>query len=120
MSKFADRGRPANAKFPKKGATVSGTVLKVEEVDVKKFVGGLPTNESAGYTQIDVVIQTATGKQVLHTGGNMFDAIDAALDKAKLSDLVSGHKIAVTYVGDGDLNASGIPSKLYEASVQHA
>ena len=120
MSKFADRGRPANAKFPKIGTTVSGVVLKVEEADVKVIENGKPTNQSAGYTQIDVILQTSTGKQVLHTGGNMFDAIDAALDKAKLQDLVSGHKLSVTFSAEGDLNGAGVPSKLYTATVEHA
>lgn len=126
MSNFKNRiTRTPSAKFPTLGTTVAGTVLEVAEAPVPEFANGRPvaakTNiDSSVFTQVDITLQTEAGNVVLHTGGQMFDAIDVALDKRKLSDLVTGHQLSVTWSEIGDLNNAGIPSKVYTATVEPA
>lgn len=127
MSNFKNRiTRTPSAKFPTLGTSVSGTVLAIAEAPVPDFgENGRPTGpklniDGSVYTQVDITIQTESGNVVLHTGGQMFDAIDEALDKKKLENLVTGHELTVTWTGIGALNGAGLPSKEYTATVEAA
>lgn len=124
MSNFKNRiTRTPSAKFPTMGTVVSGTVLAIAEAPVPDFgENGRPTEakkniDGSVFTQIDITLQTDTGNVVLHTGGQMFDAIDEALDKKKLENLVTGNQLTVTWSSLGELNTAGIPSKVYSATV---
>jgi hypothetical protein len=104
---------------------VSGTVLAIAEAAVPEFDRGRPvaakTNiDGTVFTQVDITLQTEAGNVVLHTGGQMFDAIDAALDAKGLENLVTGHQLSVTWSAIGAPNSADVPSKVYTATVKPA
>jgi hypothetical protein len=123
MSKFSDRATILpSAKFPFVGTVVEGRVLSlatnpVPEFEKGRMVGTRELATGGKMTQLDVTLQTADGKVVLHTKGGIFNAIAKALDAAELEDLMTGYTLAVEYVGDGEPGPEGNARKLYEATV---
>ena len=127
MSEFKNRiTRTPSAKFPTMGTTVSGMVLSIVEAPVPEFgdkgkpIGAKLNVDGSVFTQVDIVLQTGSGNVVLHTGGQMFEAIDSALDEVGLENLVTGHTLSVTWSGLGELNTADIPSKVYTVTVTPA
>lgn len=123
---FRDRTGPKSAKFPAIGTVVEGTVVALADAPVPEFVNGRPAGpkfnvDGSLFTQLDVTLDTDAGKVVLHTGGAIFDAIADALDAVGIDDLVTGHRVAVTYIGNGPKAASSeFPPKQYSAVVTPA
>lgn len=129
MSKFSERAAyTPSAKFPTIGTKISGTVLSVvNDAPIPIFEGGRMVGNRVGLDkkpmhQVDVTIETAEKKKlVFHTNGPLFDAIDAALDEAGLTDLISGYSISVEYTGDGESAAAGLnPPKEYAVEIAPA
>ena len=78
MGKFTNAIRLPSAKFPTVDISYSGVVLDLVDVDVPAFningqIDGVVTNEDGEVLQqVDVTLETATGKVILHTGGAIY------------------------------------------------
>jgi hypothetical protein len=124
---FKDAIRLPSAKFTEVGATVSGTVLTLEDADVPHFnsqgrIEGVELNED-GTTkqQVDVTLETPSGKIVLHTGGAITFAIGRALGELGAEDLEPGDQLQIEYTGDGQPTAKGRNApKQYTATITKA
>lgn len=124
MSKFSDRATILpSAKFPTIGSKVSGKVVSLATNPVPDFdesgrmIGIRQLATGGDMTQLDVTLESSAGKVALHTRGAIFAAIDAALGKAKLDDLLTGYTLTVEYVADGPESALGNAPKIYQATV---
>lgn len=125
MGMFSTPLRRPSARFGNKGDTVTGIVTELRVAPVPDFddngriVGPKFDIEGNPVNQIDVGIRLDDGNEViLHTRGEVFAAIQSALNAAKKDDLNVGDRLSVTYTGDGEPAAEGLnPPKLYEASV---
>lgn len=125
MSKFSDRASILpSAKFPSIGSKVTGKVLSLATNPVPEFdeitgrmVGIRQLATGGDMTQLDVTLDTDEGKLVLHTKGGVFSAIERALNKAKLDDLLTGYTLTVEYTGDGEPSTQGNSPKVYAVTV---
>lgn len=124
MSKFSDRAAILpSAKFPVIGAKVAGKVFSLATNPVPEFdesgrmVGIRQLATGGDMTQLDITLETEAGKLVLHTKGGVFSAIERALTKAKLDDLLTGHTLTVEYTSDGETSTLGNSPKVYTATV---
>jgi len=121
---FRNRVAAKSAKFPTIGTAITGSVLGLRDSPVPEFENGRPAgfktnSDGTPFTQLDILVELADGtRQVLHTGGSMFDAIADALDEFGQDDLIVGHVLTVTYSEDGPDNTRGYPSKIYTAKVE--
>lgn len=124
MSYFAEAVRLPSAKLPNIGDTVVGKVIEmnrstVPEFDAKGRPSGLLFDDNGDpVQQVDVTLETETGKVVLHTHGAIFYAIGRALAEAGSDDLAIGDTLSVSYTGDGEVTAKGRNApKQYEATI---
>lgn len=126
MGAFTDAIRLPSAKFPTIGSGVIGKVVGIENSDVPEFdskgrITGPKMVDGETIEQVDVIIETETGRVVLHTGGAIFYAIGRALAEITADDLEVGDEITVTYTGDGEPTAKGRNApKQYTAVVSKA
>ena len=127
MGKFTNAIRLPSAKFPTVDTSYSGVVLDLVDVDVPAFntkgqIDGVVTNEDGEVLQqVDVTLETATGKVILHTGGAIYYAIGRALAEVGSDDLVAGDTLTVMYTGDGTPTAKGRNApKQYDAVIVKA
>jgi len=125
MAGFKDKIRTPSAKFPTVGTTVEGVVLEMIEVPVPVFdKNGRPTgvqatdNDGEPQFQIDVLLETTTGKVTLHTAGGIGWAIGRGLGEINAEDLEIGDTLQVEYSGDGEATAKGRTApKQYTVSI---
>lgn len=97
-----------SAKFETFGDFVEGTVESAEMVD--------DANNPGKQVPVITLVDEDGGKRKLWVRSQMVDAINAALDKAGVTDLEVGAWLKATYVEDRVLR-SGRTMKVYAAEV---
>ena len=127
MGKFTNAIRLPSAKFPTVDTSYSGVVFDLADADVPAFnkqgiIEGVMMDDDGNVVQqVDVTLETASGKVILHTGGAVYYAIGRALAEVGAEDLVVGDTLTVMYTGDGTPTAKGRNApKQYDAVIVKA
>ena len=128
MGMFTDAVRLPSIKFPVVGATMTGTVAKLDLSPVPTFdKSGRPSgvkldDDGNEVMQVDVTVDSAEGgRLVLHTNGGVFYAIGRESASIGATDLEVGDKLTIDYAGDAKPTAPGRNgAKQYTATVVKA
>lgn len=122
MSRFSETTRTRQARFPRIGATVSGTVVDITDSAIPEFIEGRivgpkfdPTTGRM-VTQADVIVENDKGKAIIHTRGGVAVAIAVALQEIGADDLNVGDTLSVTYESDDETDGD-FDEKVYSATV---
>jgi len=128
MGAFTEAIRLPSVKFPEIGDTASGVVVEIDpnatvpEFDDKGRIKGDKLDQDGNpVRQVDVTLDTPTGRAILHTDGAIFYAIGRALAEIGAEDLEVGDTLVVEYTGNGEPTAKGRNApKQYKATVTKA